>query len=312
MSLRALVVVALPLVPALSGGLFGCAAAPVVGTEPTVLWEDAAPPTSSTKIVLTPEEARRIAIAHDAAHTCEETARAVYRKDPERAWQVMRECVKRNDFGDLEILVEGMWAEEMAHDKDAALLFAHVIAVRGGDVSADLKLLRRRKMPVYSLQAALAEPEAYAGRMVLLRGLARRGHGHGSGRTFQLVETKVMAESEWVTAPGTTRLSTRSGNQLADQNGVDVKRGVVERNSKDATEKVEVLHNVTVETGLELTGRVDSDEPSLEPATDYVLVVRFDGIKDVTTEEGEADEEASATVVGYFEPENGMFARLGR
>lgn len=308
MLFRALAIV----VPLVLPAVVGCAAAPVVGTEPTVLWEDAATPTGPTKLVLSDEEARRIAIAHDAGHTCEQTARAVYKKDPDRAWQVMRECVKRNDFSDLEILIEGMWADEMAHDKDAALLFAHVIAVRGGDVSADLRLLRRRKMPVYSLQAALSEPASYKGRMVLLRGLARAGRSSGGNRAFQLVETKVMAESEWVTAPGSSRISSRSNNQLADQSGVEVKRGVVERNNRDQSEKVEVMHNVTVETGLELVGRVDGDEPSLEPATDYVLVIRFDGVKDGVDAEGETVDEASGTVVGYFEPENGMFARLGR
>lgn len=311
MLLRALVVVAaLPLVPA---GLVGCATTPVVGVEPTVLWEDAAEPSTSSRAALSQDEARRIAIAHDAGHTCEQTAKAMHKKDPQRGWLVMRECVKRSDFSDLEILIEGTWAEFMAKDAESAILFAHVIAVRGGDVGADLRLLRRRKMPLYSLAAAVSEPDSYKGRTVLMRGTARQGRTVDGGRAFRLIETKVMAESEWVTKPGTGRIVTRSGNTLSDQPGVDVRgRGVVERNDRDTGEKVEVLHNVNVETGLELVGRIDTDEPSLEPATDYVLVVRFDGVKEAVDENGEVGEDAIGVVVGYFEPENGMFARLGR
>jgi hypothetical protein len=115
---------------------------------------------------------------------------------------------------------------------DAALLLAHVMAVRGGDIESDLRLLRRRKMPVYSLQAALAEPDSYKGRAVILRAAARDGRNTGGGRTFRLVETKLMAESRWVTAPRTTRIDVRDDSEvgsltqhdLADEFGVSAER----------------------------------------------------------------------------------------
>ncbi|MDP2343936.1 MAG: hypothetical protein Q8O67_23465 [Deltaproteobacteria bacterium] len=294
-------------------GLIGCSSAPIVGTEPTVLWEDAREPATAGRAELSDDEARRIAIAHDVAYACEQTARAMHKKDLKRGWAVMRHCIRRNDYSDLEILIEGIWAEQMAKDADSALLFAHVIAIRGGDVGADLRLLRRRKMPVYSLQAALSEPESYRGRLVILRGTARQGRTVAGARAFRLVETKVMAESEWVTRPGSGRIINRSNNALADQPDISVRgRGIVERNERESSERVEVLHNVNVETGLEMIGRVEGDEPSLEPATDYVLVVRFDGVKEAVDADGEVDEDATGVVVGYFEPETGMFARLGR
>jgi hypothetical protein len=287
-----------------------CSTTPVVGPEPTVLWEDAREAESTSKQALSPQEARRIAVAHDAAHTCEITARSMAKRAPERGWQVMRECIRRSDFSDLEILIEGQWAEELNQEPDAASLLAHVIAVRGGDVGADLRLLRRRKVPVYSLAAAMSEPEAYAGRTVLLRGNARSKR-NGGKRAFRLVETKVMAESEWVTAPGTTRLSTESTGEAAPDDGVNVKRGTTQKDRRVQGEKVEVLHNVNVETGLEMVAHAEAGEP-LDPAVDYVFVVRFDGVKDVVDENGEGDEEASGVILGYFEPESGMFARLGR
>jgi hypothetical protein len=284
-----------------------------VGAEPTVLWEDASQFDRAPLAPLTADEARRIALAHDAAHTCEQTARAMAKKDPLRGFAVMHECILRNDFSDLEGLVDGMWAADVARAPDAPLLLAHVMAVRGGDVESDLKLLRRRKMPVYSLQAALAEPASYAGRAVIVRGNARDGRMTGAGRTFRLVETRVMAESEWVTAPGTARIVTRDHDERADQPGVDIKgRGVVERSTHDTTEKVEIEHNVSVKTGRSLMARVDTGEPSLEPATDYVIVLRFEGEREAKDDDGNVEIEPAGVVVGYFEPETGLFARLSR
>jgi hypothetical protein len=200
----------------------------------------------------------------------------------------------------------------VAASPDAALLLAHVMAVRGGDVENDLRLLRRRKMPVYSLQAALAEPESYKGRAVILRGTAREGRNHGGGRSFRLVETKVMAESHWVTAPGSTRTDVRDDGEVAAPAGVDVRRGTVQRGGRSQTDKVEVEQNVSVETGRALRARVDGDELSFEPATDYVVVLRFEGEREHTDEDGEVDRDATGVVVGYFEPEIGLFARLSR
>jgi hypothetical protein len=286
-----------------------------VGEQPTVVWEDAV---AHEKLPLEPlsrDEARRIALAHDAAHTCEQTARAMARKDPERGFAVMEQCIRRNDYSDLEGLIEGPWADRVAASPDAAVLLAHVMAVRGGDVENDLRLLRRRKMPVYSLQAALAEPQSYKGRAVILRGTARDGRANGAGRSFRLVETKVMAESHWVTAPRTKRVDVRDDGETAEPAGVDVRRGTVQRGGRSQTEKVEVEQNVSVETGRSLLARIDGDEPSLEPATDYVVVLRFEGERSNPSadgDEGDAEIEASGVVVGYFEPETGLFARLSR
>jgi hypothetical protein len=299
---------------ALSLGITSCATNTwTVGREPTVLWENARAADPVSTEPLSESEARRIARAHDAAHSCEATARAMSRRDAARGWMVMRQCILRSDFGNLEQLIDSEWSEQVANAPDAAALLAHVIAVRGGDVEGDLRLLRRRKMPLYSLQAALAEPDAYKGRFVLVRGSARRGRAVDGGREFTLVETKVMAESEWVTAPGTSRLTTKFSGATADRPGVDVRgRGLVEDNQRSETAKVEVLHNVSVETGRELIARLPSGEPSLEPATDYIVVLRFVGLEPVTNADGDVDTEPVAVVTDFFEPESSRFARLDR
>ncbi len=300
---------------AAAASFVGCATSPmVVGAEPTMLWENARGNEVATEGTFTPAEARKIARAHDAAHSCEQTARDFAHKNMQRGWAVMHQCVLRNDFSDLELLLESGWAEHVAASPDAASLLAHVIAVRGGDVENDIRLLRRRKMPVYSLQAALAEPDNYRGRFVLVRGTARTGRPVEGGRSFRLVETKVMAESEWVTPPNSTRLTTRTSGTLADQPGIELRgRGVVERNQRDEGTKVEVLHNVSVETGRELMANITTNEPSLEPATEYVVVLRFEGMREIKIEDSDdVDDEAIGVVVDYFEPETSRFARLGR
>ena len=307
------------LAPAAVVAFAGCTSTTwIVGSEPTTLWENANSAELSTGS-FTVAEARKIAAAHDAAHSCEQTARDFARKNVERGWAVMHQCILRNDFSDLEILIDGGWAPHVAAADDAASLFAHVIAVRGGDVESDLRLLRRKKMPVYSLQAALAEPDSYRGRFVLVRGTARNGRAAEGGRTFRLVETRVMAESEWVSPPNSARLSTRTSGTVADQPGIDIKgRGVVENNQRDDSTKVEILHNVSVETGRELQARVKSDEPSFEPAIDYVVVLRFEGVREVKVADSDdvvlntAFQQASGIIVDYFEPETSRFARLGR
>jgi hypothetical protein len=289
----------------------------VVGAEPTTLWRDDAPqgPVSDAA-PFTQAEARKFARSHDAPFNCEQSARSMMKKQPERGWALMHECILRSDFTDLELLVESGWADYVNAAPDSARLLAHVIAVRGGDVDNDLRILRRRKLPLYSLQAALAEPGSYRGRHVLVRASARDPRLVEGARAMRLVETVVMAESEWVTPTGKSRLTTRTRGERADANGIDVRRGAVDQSQRDESEKVEILHDVSVETGREVLARLPGEEPSLEPATDYIVLLRFEGITAVKAEDAEdaddVNDEATAVVVDYFEPEHSRFARLGR
>lgn len=281
----------------------------IVGPEPTVVWEERAVQAPLPRAAsMTTDEARSIALAHDAAHTCELTARALHAKDRQRGWAVMEQCVRRPDFTDLETLLAPPWIEELrAHAENAALV-AHVIALRGGDVHNDLRLCRRARVPVFSLKAALADPVSYTGRLVLMRGSPKGGRTLGTARALEIAETMVMAESEWVAAGPRQRSTTDTDTR--DLTGNNVRPGFSERFRRNDGASVEVLRNVSVETGVELLAQVDG-EPFLEPGTDYVLVVRFEGTRETVTG-STTEERAVATVVQYFEPETGLFARLGR
>ena len=154
--------------------LSGCAAveAPrIVGTNPTVVWDDRDVGQTQAREPMSLDEARSIAFAHDAAHTCELTARALRAKDKQRGWAVMEQCISRPDFNDLELLLSPPWIEEVKRHPDFGALVAHVIAVRGGDVTYDLRLCRRAKLPLFSLKAAVNEPES---RNALLDDLSTR------------------------------------------------------------------------------------------------------------------------------------------
>lgn len=305
--MRALVVVVL------FGSLAACAAVEsprIVGSEPTVVWDESASAAAPAKVApMSLDEARSIALAHDAAHTCEITARALHARDRQRGWAVMQQCVLRPDFTDLETLIQAPWIDDLREQAEYATLVGHVIAERGGDVQNDLRLCRRARLPVFSLRAALAEPQAYKGKLVLMRGQPQGGRNVGGARSLDIAETKVMAEGGFV--PVGPRTTTTTETDTADRTNNSIKPSFSERLRRDEGLHVEVLHNVSVETGLELVANVEGDAPFLESGTDYVLVLRFDGTRTVVEGTGTA-EQPVATVVGYFEPESGLFARLGR
>ncbi|MBI1945251.1 MAG: hypothetical protein HYS27_06120 [Deltaproteobacteria bacterium] len=286
-----------------------CAENPrLVGAAPTVLWEHAPnEPRAPAAAPLSVEEARTIAAAHDAAHTCELTARALRGHDRARGWAVLQHCIERPDFTDLEALTSAPWLEDVAASPDAARLLAHVIAARGGDVHHDLRLVRRARIPVFSLQAAIADPESYQGRYLLLLGTPKAGHQHGGMRAVEIVETRIMAESEWVAAGPRTTTQTATSMRRDDGNHA-VPLNEDYRRSEGP--RVEVLHNVSVETGRGILVDV-GDDPFLEVGTDYVLLLRFDGTRDAVNG-SVLEERPVATVVAYFEPASGLFARLGR
>lgn len=297
------------LLAVLLGG--ACAADPLrlVGTGPTRLWEPhelEAPAAPSAPI--TRDEAAGIALAHDSAHGCELTARALRQRDRARGRAVMEECWQRPDFTDLEILLAPPWIDELRAHPDAARRVAQVIAARGGDVEHDLRLVRRARLPLSSLRGALAEPEGFRGRYVLMLGTPQEGRGGGAARSVELAETRIMAESEWVSdgSHAASVLERRTDDGDDDPPAARHRETLRHREGR----RVEVLHNVSVETGRVVLAELGED-PWLEAGTDYVLLLRFDGVRESVS--GSVVEELPvATIVASFEPSSGLFARLGR
>ena len=172
----------------------------------------------------------------------------------------------------------------------------------------DLRLCRRARIPVFSLQAAIADPESYQGRYVLLLGAPKQSHQRGGTRALEIAETRIMAESEWVAAG--PRAATTTATSMRRDEGGGAAPPLREDYRRSEGQRVEVLHNVSVDTGRAILVDAGAD-PFLEVGTDYVLLLRFDGTREAVS--GTVLEERPvATVVAYFEPSSGLFARLGR
>lgn len=302
----------LPLVVSAALGAGACAGEGprIVGIGPTVvLWERASAPTPPVKQApMTVDEAKSIAAAFDGAHNCEATARAMHERDHQRGWAVMNQCIRRPDFTDLEGMTSLPWRDHLLAQPDLSQLVGHVVAARGGDVQNDLRICRRARVPVFSLKAAVAEPDSYQGRTVLVRAAPRGGRLVNGARAVELVETRVMAEPEWVAAG--PRMSTTAETTTRPADAAYASQHAPEGYRRSEGSRVAVMHNVSVETGLTVIADV-GDDPFLETGTDYVLLLRFDGTREAVN--GTVLEEIPvATVLGYFEPASGLFARLGR
>ena len=61
------------------------------------------------------------------------------------------------------------WNQELRSRPEAAALIAKVVAQRGGSVEGDLRLLNEQRLPIFSLAAAMAQPDTYKGRFILVR-----------------------------------------------------------------------------------------------------------------------------------------------
>ena len=153
--MRAVVVV---VVVSLLGGCATVEAPRIVGNEPAVVWEQAPDQSGAPRkhAPMSTDEARSIALAHDAAHNCEITARMLREKDKQRGWAVMKECVLRPDFTDLETLLSPPWVYDLKEQPDYGNLVGHVIAVRGGDVQNDLRLVTfDTGLPIQAVRGAM-------------------------------------------------------------------------------------------------------------------------------------------------------------
>jgi hypothetical protein len=221
-----------------------------------------------------------------SAGQCASAAQELFARAPKPGWALLVACVGRADFNDLEALVDEPWANELrkrTRAAEGAQLVARVIARRGGNIDRDLRVCRRAGLRLYSLRAALADPEAMMGGFVVMRASiadARRVRG---ARAVELDETRPMTDDDIF---------------FADD---ELVRRRLRRSS-------EALDELSVETGQSVVARVDPDA-IYEPAIDYVMLLRFDGEVDVPHARG-ATKSAIGTVLASFEPELSLLSWL--
>lgn len=242
---------------------------------------------------------------------CEVAARGLLATSRDEAWAALKSCVERTHFTLLDALLSDAWAEELRVRPDAARVIAQVVAQRGGSVDGELPRLHARKVPIFGLSAAVAQPDIYKGRYLLLRAQVADVRSEGDKPTVWLVEQGLGSVSRAQPVGYATRrdsMRVHSGAVGGDagllgQANLGGQLSTSEREVSSTT--VERFDNLSDETGREALGRMREADPFFAPGQDFVVLARFDGLR-VTSGGEEEDEDAPKlpvlTIVGYYAP----------
>ena len=219
----------------------------------------------------------------DAAADCEASARAMRDNSAEEAWQALKACIElgrfnRGPFVQLNLLTT-YWEDELRTRPDAVRVVARVIANRGGDVDGDISRVQAIRMPVFTLKAALSQPEIYKGRYVIIRG--------------RLTDVKLEAKSATAMLD---EISMKAADMM--RMGQDTRFIRTFDQVYKARDEHFFAENVMNPTGRKVLGRLPEADPFLEPDKEFVFVGRFDGAK-ASSEEQKI---GLLNVFGYYRP----------
>ena len=275
-----------------------------------------------------PFDAKAFAAAQPSPFDCESAARRMRDVAPDNAWAALAACVERQgwprgDFTYLERITSGFWDQDLTTRSDAPRLIARIIASRGGDVEGDIPLVQKSRIPLFTLAAALRQPDVYKGRWVLVRG-ALSEIRQEAGRTAAMVrETSLRATAREVQVGNVSRIESSSTG--TSRNDGQVSRygnargsaqysgsghysggarygGSSQYSSSNRTEYSSVkqkFENERVETGRLALGRLARADPFLEPEKDFLFLARFDG---VNLSRDLQQPIALLSIAGYFPP----------
>jgi hypothetical protein len=242
---------------------------------------------------------------------CEAAARRLLAVSRDDAWTALKSCVEGTHFTLLGAVLSNAWAEELRVRPDAASLLAQVVAQRGGSVEGELRLLHARKVPIFALTAAVAQPEVYKGRYLLLRARVADVRSDGDKPTVWLVEQQlgsVASEQEVGYATRKDSVSVKSGTLGGDVGllGRSNLGGQIASSEREQQSNTVLRYdNISDETGIEALGRLPTADPFFAPGKDFVVLARFDGLR-TTSGGAEDDEEAPKlpvlTIVSYHVP----------
>ena len=272
----------------------------------------AAAASRSAPIPVAHPEARVFGARYATPEQCEAAARELQASSRDQGWSALKSCVERTHFTLMGALLADAWSEDLRTRPDAAQLIAQVVAKRGGSVEGELRILNDRKVPIFGLSAAIAQPDTYKGRYLLLRAQVADVRSEGDQPTVWLVEEGLSSvERDRPVGYTTHRDSVRSHSGslggdvglLGRSNlGGHLSSSVHERRSTS----VPTYDNISEETGREALGRLARPDPFFAPGKDFVVLARFDGLR--VTSSGDDDEDADApklpvlSIVGYYSP----------
>jgi len=278
---------------------------------------DAAPPARQPTF-----NARAWVNRQETAMECEASARALRQSSPQYAWEALRACVEighfsRGPFTQIALLTS-YWDDELRSRPDAARVVGQVIANRGGDADDDISRLQKVRMPVFTLGAAMRQPDVYKGRYVILRARLFDVRMDDKSATAMLAETSMksaegLRDSGDVYVTSYNRSGTYSGSRTGsgayqtDRNGSgrgtysqSGEGGYSSSGSSTSGRAKRVYENVVNATGRQALGRLPEADPFLEPNKEFIFVARFDGVRP-----GNAPNTtplAALTIVTYYSP----------
>jgi hypothetical protein len=242
--------------------------------------------------------------------TCEQAARNALAISRDRAWGVLRACVRKGEFTLLQRLLDGTWDHELKTRTDAGLLITQVVAARGGDVIGDLNLLRKRRVPIFALGPASGHPELYRGRLLLVRARVEDVRTVKGKTTVRLAEMAMGGQVSYVEGDFRYRSSSRSRGEASGGyrtsrygSGTGQVRYSGQSDYTSGYEKKRV-DNEVAETGVQAIARLGAPDPFFEPGRQFIVLGRFDGVRTVSdeSEEEEAESLAMLSIIGYAEP----------
>lgn len=270
-------------------------------------------------------DARAFAASQPSPFDCEVSARRLRETAPDQAWAALVACVERQgwprgDFTYLERITSGYWDQDLVSRPDAPRLIARIIAARGGDVEGDIPLVQKSRVPLFTLAAALRQPDVYRGRWVVLRGALSEIRQEAGKPAAMVRETSLRATAREVQV-GTVSRVDRSGSGSVSANAQASGRynagtssgarysssgsysasGSAQYSSSGRTDYSTVkqrFDNERVETGRLAMGRLAEPDPFLEPEKDFLFLARFDGVSQA---HGDAPV-AVLSIAGYFRP----------
>ncbi|WP_239576655.1 hypothetical protein [Archangium primigenium] len=268
---------------------------------PALVKEPPPPPASDVPVPARPQE-KAFGARYATPEQCEVAARALLPTARDQAWASLRSCVERTHFTHLKSLLSDAWAEELRVRPDAARLIAQVVAKRGGSVPGELALLHERRVPIFALSDAIAQPDIYKGRYLLLRAQVADVRSDEKQPTVWLVEQSLGSVAREQSVGVTSRRDWKSGQLGGPASG----GGALSAwDSETYATTVPRYDNLSDETGREALGRLPGVDPFFAPGKDFVVLARFDGLR-ATSSGDEAEEDAPRlpvlSIVSYFPP----------
>lgn len=214
---------------------------------------------------------------------CEVMARQLQARSRDDAWRALQACVKTGNFWPLRALLSPAWLPDLRFRPDAANLLAQVVASRGGEVRSDLDLLHDAKLPLFSLQDGLENPELYAGRLILVRAKVEE---------LRREDGKLIAALAERTLESERRTRQLGAAEIEEQDASDAyasgPAGAATpgfanpaRSHWRGEHRYEAPYyeNVSVDTGRLALASVPTADPFLEPGREFLFLARFDGLE---------------------------------